>query len=82
MVAKRPSGSNRCDEAEPAKRKKAYCHFRSAWRGQMFNVTVGGAEKTVSGEILSGVEGADNARCTVCDVTFSVCHGGAKQHRQ
>ena len=38
---------------------------------------VGGSEKTVSGTILSGVDGDDNARCTACGVNFSVRHGGA-----
>ena len=62
MAAKRPSHS---DDAGPVrKKKKAYCHFKSAWKSQEFTVTVGGAEKTVSGKILSGVEGADNAKCT------------------
>ena len=75
MAAKRPSHS---DDAGPVrKKKKAYCHFKSAWKSQEFTVTVGGAEKTVSGKILSGVEGADNAKCTACGVAFSVCHGGA-----
>ena len=55
-----------------------YCHFKSAWKSQGFSLKVGGKEKTVSGTILSGVEGADNAKCTHCGVTFSVRHGGAK----
>ena len=40
-------------------------------------MTVAGAKKNVSGEILSGVYGADDAKCTVCGVTISVRHGGA-----
>ena len=59
------------------KKKKVYCYFKSAWKSQEFSVNVGGEEKTVSGTILSGVEGADNAKCTACGVTFSVHHGGA-----
>ena len=48
-----------CDNAGPAKKKNMtlYCHFKSAWKSQEFTVTVGGAEKTVSGTILFGVEG-------------------------
>ena len=34
------------------------------------------AENSVSKAILSGVDGADNVKCTGCGVTFSVCHGG------
>ena len=75
MAAKRPG---HCDVAGPVrKKKKAYCHFKSAWKSQEFTVTVGGVEETVSGKILSGVEGADNAKCTECGVAFSVRHGGA-----
>ena len=75
MAAKRPG---HCDDAGPVrKKKKAYCHFKSAWKSQEFTVTVGGAEETVSGKILSGVEGADNAKCTACGVAFPVRHGGA-----
>ena len=66
------------DDTGPAKKKKkVYCHFKSAWKSQEFSVNVGGEEKTVSGTILLGVEGADNAKCTACGVTFSVRHGGA-----
>ena len=36
----------------------------------------GRAKKIVSGEISSGMDGADDAKCTVCGVTLSVCHGG------
>ena len=39
--------------------------------------SVGGAETMVSGTILSGVEGADNAKCTACGVRFFVRHGEA-----
>ena len=33
--------------------------------------------RLVSGTILLGVDGADNAKCTICGVSFSVRHGGA-----
>ena len=63
MAGKR---AGHCDDAGTVrKKKKAYCHFKSAWKSQEFTVTLGGAEKTVSGKILSGVEGADNAKCTL-----------------
>ena len=66
------------DEAGLAKKKrKLYCHFKSAWKNQEFIVIVGGSEKTVSGTLLSGVDGDNNARCTACGVNFSVRHGGA-----
>ena len=72
------SSTSTDDDVGPVKKKKkVYCHFKSAWRSQEFTVTVGGTEKTVSGTILSGVEGADNAKCTACGVSFSVRHGGA-----
>ena len=75
MAAKRPG---HCDDAGPVrKKKKAYSHFKSAWKSQEFTVTVGGAENTVSSKILSGMEGADNVKCTACGVAFSVRHGGA-----
>lgn len=45
-----------------------YCHFKSAWKSQEFTVIAEGGEKKVSGAILSGVEGGDNAKCTVCGV--------------
>ena len=65
MAAKRPLGSH--DQATAGlstKKKKLYCHFKSAWIGQQFTVvTVGGAQKVVSCELLSGVDGADNAKC-------------------
>lgn len=53
-------------------KKKAYYHFKSSWKSQEFTVTVGGAKKAVSGKILSSVNGADDAKCTVCGVTFSI----------
>ena len=66
------------DDASPVrKKKKVYCHFKSAWKSQEFTVTVGEAEKKVSGAILSGEEGGDDAKCTLCSVSFSVRHGGA-----
>ena len=72
------TGSASGDDTGPVKKKKkVYCHFKSAWKSQEFSVNVGGEEKTVSGTILSGVEGADNAKCTACGVTISVRHGGA-----
>ena len=37
-------------------------------------MAVGGAEKTLSDEVDSGVEGADNMMCTLNGVTFSVRH--------
>lgn len=40
---------------------------------------MGADERTISisGKVLSGEEGGDNAKCKVCGVTFSVRHGGA-----
>lgn len=77
MASKRPTSTS--DEAGPAKKKKkkVYCRFKTAWKSREFTVTVGSAEKTVSGGVLSGVEGAENAKCNACGVTFSVHHGGA-----
>ena len=65
---------------QPAREKRKLsgsCHFKAAWRSQTFTMTVGGAKKTLSGEVLFGVEGEDNVKCTACGVTFSVRHGGA-----
>ena len=75
MASKRPCGSG--ESAGPNKKKKAYCHFRTAWKSQEFTGTVRGVEKTISGAILSRVDGGDSAKCTACGVTFSVRHGGA-----
>ena len=64
MAAKRPPGFH--DQATAglsAKKKKLYYHFKSAWIGQQFTVTVGGAQKVVSCKLLSGVDVADNAKC-------------------
>ena len=66
------TGSASDNVTGPAKeKKKVYCLFKSAWKSQGFSLKVGGEEKMVSGTILSGVEGADNAKCTAR-------HGGAK----
>ena len=43
MASKRPCGSG--EAAGPNKKKKAYCHFRTAWKSQEFTVTVRGVEK-------------------------------------
>ena len=40
----------------------------------------GRAKKIASSEISSGMDGADDAKCTVCGVTFFVCHGGVNEH--
>ena len=58
-------GSN--DTSLVRKKKKVYCHFKSAWKSQEFTVTVGGAEEKLSGAILSGVEVAMtlSAHCAV-----------------
>ena len=49
------------DNAGPVKKnKEVHCHFKSAWKSQEFTVIFGGAEKTASGTILSGVEGAND----------------------
>ena len=64
MTAKRlPGFHNQVTAGLSTKKKKMYCHFKSAWIGQQFTVTIGGAQKVVSCELLSGVDGADNARC-------------------
>ena len=64
MTAKRPPGfHNQVTASLSTKKKKLYCHFKSAWIGQQFTVTVGGAQKVVSCGLLSGVNSADNARC-------------------
>ena len=70
-MSKRQSFAFDQSECGPAKKQKVYCHFKSSWKSQEFTVTVAGAKKNVSGEILSGVDGADDAKCTVCGVTFS-----------
>ena len=79
MASKRP-----CDSASNVvtKKPKLYCHFKSSWRTQEFSVPVRdrpGAQRTVSvsGDILSGVDGGDDAKCKLCGITFSVRHGGA-----
>ena len=84
MASKRPNSE---EAGLVKKKKKADCHFKSAWKSQEFTVTVGGAENPVLGEVLSGVEGEENVKCTVCSVTFSVHHSGenvfssASQHK-
>ena len=76
MASKRPVPS--AATGSPVKRrKKAYCHFKTDWKKQEFTIKFEGAERTVSGNVLSGVEGVDNAKCMACGVTFSVRHGGA-----
>ena len=63
-AAKRLPGLHDQATAGPStKKKKLYFHFKSAWIGQQFTVAVGGAQKVVSCELLSGVDGADNAKC-------------------
>ena len=61
------------------KKPKLYCHFKSIWRTQEFTVHLSDPQRsvTVSGEVLSGVEGGDKATCKTCGVTFSVRHGGS-----
>ena len=76
MAANRPPGFH--DQATAGlstKKKKLYCHFKSAWIGQQFTVTIGGAEKVVLCEFLSGVDGADNAKCkTLFKKASKACH--------
>ena len=49
MAAKRPPGfHDQTSAGLSTKKKKLYCHFKSAWIGQQFTVIVGGAEKVVS----------------------------------
>ena len=65
MAAKRPPGFHDQATAGPStKNKKLYYHFKSAWIGQQFTVTVGGAEKVhvASCELLSDIDGADNTK--------------------
>lgn len=58
-------------------KKKAYCHFKDSWKSRDFSVNNRGATISVSGEVLSGVDRGDTAKCKVCGVNFSVRHGGA-----
>ena len=90
MASKRPRGlalgldadagsgpSTRMASPTPVKKKKLYCHFKTLWKTQEFSVKLnGGATKSICGDVLSGVEGGDSAKCRVCGVTFSVRHGG------
>ena len=83
VVLEMASKRSACDSASSSKvskKTKLYCHFKSSWKAQEFSVPVGdrsGAQRTVSGDILSGVDGGDNAKCKLCGITFSVRHGGA-----
>ena len=77
MASKRASDST---SNIASKKPKLYCHFKSSWKTQEFSVPVGdrpGAQRKVSGDILSGVDGGDTAKCKLCGITFSVRHGGA-----
>ena len=79
MASKRACSSHSASNVA-TKKPKLYCHFKSSWKTQKFSVPVGdrpGAQRTVSGDILSGVDGGDNAKCKLCGITFSVRHGGA-----
>ena len=79
MASKR-SACDSASSSKASKKTKLYCHFKSSWKAQEFSVPVGdrsGAQRTVSGDILSGVDGGDNAKCKLCGITFSVRHGGA-----
>jgi hypothetical protein len=61
-------------EAGPPRKKRkvrGHCHFKSAWKDQVFTVTVGGAKKTFSGKVLSGLDGADNMTYSVwCNLLY------------
>ena len=74
MASKRARGHT---DSTTVKKKKVYCHFKSSWKTQVFSVGTGSAVKSISGEVLSGVDGGETAKCKVCGVTFSVRHGGA-----
>ena len=66
--------------ATSAKKKKGkvYCDFKSSWKSQHFSIRLRDGEvKSISGDVLSGVDGEDTAKCKVCGVTFFVRHGGA-----
>ena len=79
MASKR-SACDSASSSKASKKTKLYCHFKSSWKAQEFSVPVGnrsGAQRTISGDILSGVDGGDNAKCKLCGITFSVRHGGA-----
>ena len=81
MASKR-SAYNSASSSKASKKTKLYCHFKSLWKAQEFSQSVrvgdrSGAQRTVSGDILSGVDGGDNAKCKLCGITFSVRHGGA-----
>ena len=79
MASKRACSSHSASNVA-TKKLKLYCHFKSSWKTQEFSVPMEdrpGAQRTVSGDILSGVDGGDNAKCKLCGITFSVRHGGA-----
>ena len=77
MASKRPRGldlgldadagsgpSTRTASPTPVKKKKLYCHFKTLWKTQEFSVKLnGGATKSICGDVLSGVEGGDSAKC-------------------
>ena len=78
MAPKRASSSSACSSTA-TKKPKLYCHFKSTWRTQVFTVHLSDPPRsvTVSGEVLSGIEGGDKATCKACGVKFSVHHGGS-----
>ena len=78
MASKRASSSSACSSTA-TKKPKLYCHFKSTWRTQEFTVHLSDPARsvTVSGKVLSGVEGGDKATCKACGVTYSVRHGGS-----
>ena len=58
---------------------ESYCHFKDMWKSPEFSVKAGpgdGADFMISGSVLSVIEGEGFAKCLVCRVAFSVCHGG------
>ena len=63
----------------PKKEKRqSVLSFQVFGKSQDFSVSLrDGAVKSISGDVLSGVEGEDTAKCKVFGVTFSVRHGGA-----
>ena len=86
---KRPRASDqeaRDDHSPP----RLDCHWHQKLRGDTaplslrgkadFRVFVKGVERMFSGSVLSGADGDERAKCMTCNVSFSVCHGGATMY--
>lgn len=75
--ARDPVTEESCPKEKKAK-GKAYCHFKSKWRSQIFSMDIAGSTREISGEVLSGEEGGDTATCLLCNSRFLVKYGGSQ----